>query len=159
MASTEAVKKLCRFLLHKNIIIVPQDKARKSLKKLEINGYMICNSAPSDIKQGHYVAIVKIEINKILVFDPLSSVLTMKCFEKLFGDYDRVYFVKKAVQDNMSNFCGLFVAGFLEAFENDKIIPYFKKFKKRKLEKNDEVIYKHLKIFLKKRQNFQTEII
>lgn len=152
MATADDVKKLCRFLLCKNVIVAPQDKVKKLLEKLEINQYIICNSAPSGLKQGHYIAVVKSKVNKLLVFDPLASPLTLKCFEKIFGDYDELYFVKKAVQDDMSNLCSLFVAGFLEAFKNNKIIPYFKKFKKRNLKQNDAIIYQHLKKILKKKQ-------
>ena len=56
-----------------------------------------------------------------------------------------MYFLEKAVQHPNSEFCGLFVVGFLKAYQNGNITNFLKKFKKVETMKNDKIIYTFLK--------------
>ena len=145
MASSIEVTKLCKYILNLNISIIPQNYARQHAKDTEVGSCFIVNTAPSYMQDGHYVCFVKWAEKELILFDPLGSYLTIQCFSELIHDYERIYFLDDPIQHPQSEFCSLFVVGFLKSYQDNNIKDFLKKFKKIQIMKNDEIIFNLLK--------------
>ena len=145
MATSTELIKLSKYILKTDLEIIPQDLAVKHATDAKIGQYFVINTAPSYLKNGHYVCLVKLSKKKAIFFDPLASPLSLICLKDLIKEYETVYFLDKAIQHKNSEFCGFFVIGFLKAYEDDDIAEFLKKFKKNKTMKNNKIIYAFLR--------------
>ena len=145
MASSIEVTKLCKYILDLNISVIPQNYAKQHAENAKIGSYFIVNTAPSYIQKGHYVCFVKWAKKELVLFDPLGSYLTIQCFSELIHDYKTIYFLDHPIQHPQSEFCSLFVIGFLKSYQNNNIKNFLNKFNKIQIIKNDEIIFNFLK--------------
>ena len=145
MASNHSLKVLCNKIFRKKVKVSTWEKFLSEIQDINRLPPYIVNTTEKGV--GHFLAVVQTDKKNVLLFDPLASSLSellMKPLIKTF--HNAVYINHRKIQDDKSEYCGLFCLGFVHCYlqEKEEINSFFEMFHKDDLLKNDQIICDYL---------------
>ena len=144
MATNSSLRILSEKIVGEKVKISSLNTVLNEINNTRTISTSIFNTAEEGV--GHFLVITQLDKANVLLFDPLSSLMTREVIGiPLTKIFNGVYFNHEKIQDDKSEFCALFCLGFVRHLLKERSTSsYFEMFNKIDLVHNDRVICEYL---------------